>query len=213
MKHPWLLWRVMFITKNKGFTLLEILIALFIFTILSMMLVKSLHSVIDLSSRTDQHATRLRQMQMALLILSRDIEQIVDRPIFIASGAKEASLVGTSREFTFTHMGFANPMGMSVQSNLQRTRFFWDNNSLWQMSWEALDQAPSSKSHTRRLLEGVTTLRFQYLDQLGRFHDDWPLLDQTNQILPQAIRISFTLASWGKMSQFYVIPTKQNKNG
>ena len=81
----------MFITKNKGFTLLEILIALFIFTILSMMLVKSLHSVIDLSSRTDQHATRLRQMQMALLILSRDIEQIVDRPIFIASGAKEAS--------------------------------------------------------------------------------------------------------------------------
>src|SRR5437762_2019018 len=90
-----------------GFTLLEILIALFIFTILSFLLTAALRTVINAQSGTEDKALRLRELQMILLTMSRDIEQTVNRPITNAVGKEEAAFVGTENGFVFTHTGFA----------------------------------------------------------------------------------------------------------
>lgn len=205
----------MFIAQNKksvfvraceqGFTLLEVLIALFIFTILSMILVGALHSVITASTRTEQQAERLRALQMALLIMSRDIEQTVNRPVLNASGREDQSFIGTARDFTFTHAGLANPTGNLARSNLQRTHYYSDEHSLWRANFGALDQAPNAAPQTRRLLQDVTDVHFQYVDKTGRLHPAWPLQDQNDQVLPQAVKVFLTIPEWGQMSQVYVI--------
>ena len=209
----------MFITKNNrhvgirknGFTLIEMLIALFIFTLLSTMLGSALHSVINAQSGSEKSAARLRKLQIALLIIERDVEQIVNRPVLNATGSEEAAFIGTAREFTFTHTGFANLNDKFPHSALQRARYYGEDYAVWRMTWAALDQVPQSKPHARRLLSGVVSVSFQYLDKKGRFHNNWPLEGDSEQPLPRAIRVYLTISKWGKLSQLYVIPAQASK--
>lgn len=199
--------------KQSGFTLLEILIALFIFTILSLMMVGGLRSVINAQSGSEDKAERTRKLQMVLLVMSRDIEQTVNRPIINATGREEAAFVGTPTSMMFTHAGFANPTGAVARSTLQRTGYTWSEEKLSRLTWPVLDQAPETTTHSRRLLSGVTSLQFQYLDKEGRFHDNWPMEEGGGeQPLPRGVRIVMTLAKWGKMSQLYLIVAQASKN-
>ena len=76
--------------KQAGFTLLEILIALFIFAILSLMLTTVLRRVIDTHAHTEQVASTLRDTEWALLRLSRDLESTVNRSVTDSSGSDRA---------------------------------------------------------------------------------------------------------------------------
>src|SRR5262249_3778215 len=121
MQRQSFIWRHMFMFPNKntkGFTLLEILIALFIFTILSMMLASALHNVINIQARTENNAERLRKLQMGLLVFSRDIEQAVNRKVVNSSGKDESPFTGSRLSVAFTHAGLANPDGALLRSGL-----------------------------------------------------------------------------------------------
>lgn len=199
----------MYLSK-RGFTLIEILIALFIFTILSMLLMTGLHNVINLQAGTEKNAERLRKLQMALLIVSRDIEQAVNRPITNASGKEEKAFLGSRQRIRFTRGGLANPDGTVLRSSLQRSGYEWHDNVLWRVTWPVLDQAPTTKSQERALLDNVEEVRFQFLDKKGHLQNDWPG-ENSNDALPIAVKIILTISNWGTMSQFYVISAQQAK--
>lgn len=213
-------WIVMSIIKNKfsykdrskqtGFTLLEILIALFVFTIVSLLLATSLRSVIDAQQGTEKKAERLRHLETALLVMSRDIEQMINRPITNASGQEEPALIGNVNHLSFTHTGLSSMNERS--SSLQRVEYLLSEGQLWRKVSTALDEAPQSSKKMRPLLAEVTKLQIQYLDQNKRFHSYWPTEEgQTGKILPLAIRVSMTIAHWGMISQLYVLPTQSEK--
>lgn len=196
--------------NKSGFTLIEILIALFIFTILSMLLMAGLHNVINLQGGTERNAERLRKLQMALLIVSRDIEQAVNRPITNSSGKEERAFKGSAQNITFTHGGLANPNGAVLRSSLQRTRYESHDHALWRVTWPVLDQAPTTKPQERSLLDGVDEIRFQFLDKKGHLQHDWPG-EGSSDALPIAVKIILTISNWGTMSQLYVISAQQEK--
>lgn len=196
----------MFMCRNqKGFTLLEILIALFVFTIVAMIMVSALHTALTTQSVTEKNAARFNQLQIAMLLISRDFEQIIDRPIINAAGTQEPALYGTNTDIQFTHAGLANPLGELNRSTLQRTHYFLRKNSLVRETWPELDQTRHTLSSQRLLLQEVSDLRFQYLDQKGKFQNVWPAPDQADTSLPKAIRISITIKNMGKISQLYII--------
>ena len=152
------------INHAQGFTLLEILMALFIFTFVAMMMSNALHHVIEAQAKTENYAERLRQVQMALLLLSRDVEQATNRPISNTVGKEEAAFVGTSKDFTFTHMGQAHQTSKILKSSLKRTSYAWHDDAIWRVSWEILDQAPDSQPNKRNLLANVVEANFEFLD-------------------------------------------------
>jgi general secretion pathway protein J len=197
--------------RMKGFTLLEILIALFIFSILSLMLATGLRTVINAQSGTESKAELLRKLQIALLVMSRDVEQAVNRPVMSSSGKEEPAFIGKHHHFIFTHTGFANPTGALARSTLQRTGYTWNEKILNRMTWAVLDQAPQSKAHMRPLLTNVTEAHFQYLDHKGRFRDNWPLEGEDNQPLPRGVKVYVTLAQWGSITQLYLIAAQPSK--
>ena len=196
------------IAKGYGFTLLEILVALVIFTILSMMLIGALHNVIMIHSRTESHAEMLRELQRGLLVMSRDIEQVVNRPVLSEYGTEEGPFVGSPQSFMFTHTGFANPTGAAQQSVLQRAGYEASDQKIMRVTYSALDQAPKSTVHKRVVLANAADVRFEYLDKDGRFHTNWPVKELRDQLLPRAVRVYLTIPNWGKMSQLYVIPSQ-----
>lgn len=196
--------------KAHGFTLLEILIALFIFTIISLLLMRALHTVINADARTEASAKRLRTMQMALLILSRDLEQAVNQPVINAENKEEAAFVGDKRGFVLTHTGYGNSTGGLQRSSLSRTQYRFNEGGLWRITHDAFATSTSKSDHARQLLK-VQAARFQYLDQSGRFHETWPLDEVKDEVLPRAVKIDLTVLSLGELSQLYAIPAQNKK--
>lgn len=197
---------------NSGFTLIEILIALFVFSILALILSSALHNVINIQSGTDHSAERLRKLQFALLLFSRDIEQSVDRPILNATGRQDPAFVGKARSVVFTHTGIAVSPDSFAHSNMQRAEYSFHDNALWRNTWQALDQPPDAKPRQRKILDDVSDVRFEYVDEKNRVQKEWPVAGQSNtQLLPRAVRIYLTIPNWGSMSQLYVIPTQAIK--
>lgn len=110
-----------------------------------------------------------------------------------------------------TETGFANPFASDSQGALRRRRYSWHDDTLWRETAVNLDrllEVPPAKSSVRRLLQQVTAWQFDYLDKAGTFHDYWPISAKSTEPLPRAVRVRFTLAHWGTMSQFYVISAK-----
>lgn len=192
-------------TKQRGFTLLEIIVALFIFSIVSIIIVSALHNVLTTQAATEKKGARLAELQIALLLLSRDIEQTMNRPVMEANGMLQG-FTGSSHTITFTHAGFFNPFGQLQRATLQRTRYEFKNNTFVRITWPALDIARLVNPDTRVLLRNVKELRFEYLDNAKHFQSAWPPSNQAQAILPLAVRVSLTLNDWGEIKQLYIIP-------
>lgn len=196
--------------KNNGFTLIEILIALAIFSILSLMLMTALHNVISSQSTTEEKAERLRDTQMAMLIIARDLEQTINRPILNKKGAQELAFAGDSVSFNFTHTGYASFNSKIPRSALQRVQYRLQNQSLWRYTWDNLDLAPTEEYHAREILGDIEKIEVEYVDQQGRLHETWPEKEGSND-LPRAVKITFSMQNWGTLSQLYVIPAMPSK--
>lgn len=200
------------INRHAGFTLLEILISLFIFTILSMMMTGALHTVITAQSGAERSAEQLRQLQIVLVRVSRDVGQIVNRPVKTTNGQDASAFYGTPQGFAFTHGGM---VGQSRQHQvLQRTQYIWSHEGLWRMVWDVLDQAANSpKPNQRLVLNNVTNARFEYLDDKNAFHTNWPVSGTANALLPRAVKMTLTIEDWGTIRQLYVIPAQAKTIG
>jgi len=195
---------------NKGFTLLEILIALFVFTIVAMMTTAGLHSVTTSQAATEKRAERLSELQIAFTIISRDFEQTLNRPII--NTQSEPAVFGLPKTIAFTHGGLTNPFGQLPRSTLQRTEYFLSADNLIRRSWPVLDHAMKITPDQRILITHVSHLSFEYLDNKNKFRDTWPPPSQTQGLLPRAVRIVLTVNEFGVMSQLYVIPAENPEN-
>lgn len=193
--------------QQRGFTLIEILVAVFIFAILSVVMAEGLRRMLTFHDTTVVRAARLRELQFAFLMFSRDLEQAVDRSVLNESGQKEAAFIGMPTQMTFTHTGQASLLSGGTESQLQRVSYRASDSAFSRVSTSALDRAKKTPVVSRRLSNQMQEVRFQYYSRTNkRFYNDWPLKDETKQALPSGIRLSVTIPNMGKMSQFYVIP-------
>lgn len=190
--------------NNEGFTLLEILIAMFIFTIVSIMMVETLHTAINSQTVTAKNAEKIEKLQLALLLMSRDFGQAIDRPVTNAKNMSDYALIGTPRTVTFTHSGRTNPKGIELRSTLQRTQYSIENHRLIRSIWPVLDQTAKTEAIPRVLYDNIENLRFEYLDDKGKFQNNWPKENSTMPI-PVAIRVTLFITNWGKITQTYLL--------
>lgn len=186
--------------KNKGFTLIEIMIALFIFSIIALIISYGLHNVFNAKKKITYHEQRLNQLQFALVILRHDITQLVDYSDTQTGSA--TSTTGNSKQFTFTTTDNANPLGLEKRSNLMHVRYQEKAGKLIRDIW--FTEGLQTKSHvtSRILLPNITHFRIRYLSRTG-FIDSWPAPNTLTIAPPNAVQISFTLPNWGNISQLY----------
>ena len=208
---------------QHGFTLIELMIALAIFAVLSAMTYGGLRAVLNARNHSDQQAERLATLQTALMIIGRDIEQATPRsirdvsnggqPAMMGGGNNTASVTGSMLEFTRT--GWRNPAGRT-RSNLQRVGYTVQNKQLLRMTWTALDQAPNQLPQTMVLLDKVNGLEVRFLDQQMRWQLLWPLAtaDTAAQvILPRAVEVSIDVEGWGRIPRLFGVAGTGGKTG
>ena len=159
-----------------GFTLIEILVALFIFAIIGLMGTQLISRVSNQQTVLSERGARLIELQRAMTILKRDFMQIKHRGIRDGYGDQQPAVKLDGRDlFEFTRAGWRNPLGQP-RSELQRVAYHLDEDKheLQRYYWSVLDRAQDSEPLVQVLLRDVESLEFSVVDKAGNVHSFWP---------------------------------------
>jgi len=195
-----------------GFTLLELLVAVAVFAILSAMAYGGLRNVIDNSQQTDLSMQRLQQVQLAMLKISRDFTQLSQRNIRDEYGNTNNYILageGDDIFIEFSRGGRRNPAEM-LRSHLQRVAYKLEENTLSRLHWPHLDRTQEMEPYENVLLEDVESASIRFLDNNNEWHDEWPPLSTTglpggSAVALSAIEISLVLQDWGELFRIFAV--------
>lgn len=202
-------------SKQSGFTLLEVLVTLAIFGLLSMLAYGSLNAVLKGQQATEEHASRLAQLQKTFMWLGRDIEQAVNRPIRDEYGDSQLAMTGEAvgrYQLELTRAGWRNPAGRA-RSNLQRVAYGVRDEKLIRAYWNVLDRAQDSEPLETELLDGVVRLELRFLAVQGNdeteWTDSWPanaLGIQPTVDPPLAVEVTLETEAEGRITRLFRVP-------
>lgn len=156
--------------KNKGFTLIEVLVAMAITAVVAVMAYYGIDSAIRLSQAAEQETDYLRQVNRAFDVIGKDLRQIIGRQVRDPNGEGHLSALILDNEqeerLQFTRLGWTNPEPRRFQrSQLQRVHYRYEDEKLIRVSWQMLDAYLDSKEQQVTLLENVTDLSIRVLQQ------------------------------------------------
>jgi len=164
-------------SSQRGFTLMEVLIAITITSVIGLSIWQVVSSVLNARERVDEMAGEFEQLQSAFLILERDITQAVNRPYRDVYGDSQPAL--TTRQESFglmlVHQGWRNPLGLK-RSELQRSGWEFTGENLVRRHWRSVDQGQDEDQDgiERTMLKNVISFDVRFMTQDLNWVDDWP---------------------------------------
>ncbi|MBE2293808.1 MAG: type II secretion system minor pseudopilin GspJ [Phycisphaerales bacterium] len=201
-------------TLTRGFTLLELLVALAVFAIMAIAAYEGLRNVLFTRAAIEEQSRRLAAVQMTIFRLEQDIEQTVPRGIRDEYGEPQPALFGgalASDTLTLTRTGWDNPLNQS-RATLQRVAYRLREGRLWRLYWPVLDRGGVMEPRETLLLDRVQAFKVRFLGEGNTWQENWPPPTDSDGVetaqhdaitLPRAVEVSLTLEDWGEISRLF----------
>ncbi|MFO1432224.1 MAG: type II secretion system minor pseudopilin GspJ [Candidatus Competibacteraceae bacterium] len=196
---------------QRGFTLLELLVALAVFAIMAAAAYSSLRNILYTEAAVQTETRRLAELQMAFFLLERDITQAVPRDIRDEYGETQPPLQ-TGRLLgdllIFTRSGWDNPLAQA-RSGLQRLAYRFEQGQLFRLSWDTLDRGGAGRPQSSLLLDGVQEVRMRFLNDDDKWEKEWPPKEEEDPEaeqkpkLPRAVEVTVVLNDWGEITRLF----------
>lgn len=189
--------------NNKGFTLIEILIALTIFAIIGAITSSILYQSFKIKERTNIQSELINQLQLTISLLDKDIGQIVERPIRGNQMHLFPSFIGQSDYLEFTRGGVVNILGIEKRSTLKRIAYLCKNQQLIRRIWSQLDIPDRDIYHDTIMLNNLKKCSFTYIGLHQNIVPTWYQYkikknnDFTTTPLPKAIQLNLNIKQLG----------------
>jgi len=198
--------------RLAGFTLIEMLVAVFCLAVLGAAGFSMLFQMNTTKDVVIAQAERLEELQRTFYWMAEDFSQVVDRPVRSASDERIpsflVSLQGDSL-IQISRSGWTNPARTvsSARSDLQRVSYSLDEDKLIRNYWYHLDTLDDAPTKRRQLLSKVEDVSMRFLDREGSWHDSWPPLDVVDDPgLPAAVEANLTLEDLGPINRLFALP-------
>jgi general secretion pathway protein J len=197
----------------QGFTLLEILIAMAIFTLIGLASTSVLTSVIDSDELSTERFEKLEGLQRAMLTLERDILQATPRAVRINGEINPQVMVGGADLFEseadglgFVHGGWHNPQFMLPRSTLQAVGYRLQEGQLQRLYGNYLDNVIGYEPKIRILLKDVEDFRVYFLaaDEEETREGAWQE-SYAESVLPRAVAIEISSKDFGFIRREFLL--------
>ena len=209
---------------QRGFTLVEVLIAMAITALVSVVAYSGLSAALSGAESLRSSAARSHDLQQTLGLLSRDLRQVVNRPVIDEFGQRVPALTGgelAQTMLSLTRAGWHNSTA-APRSTLQRVRWWLEEEQLWRGHFPVLDRTTGTELIETPMLDNVTRFELRFLPSLDQLESDrndvidrrswqenWVAdLSQPDQLPlpPVAVEVLLEVAGLGEIRRLYVLP-------
>ncbi|MET0377486.1 MAG: type II secretion system minor pseudopilin GspJ [Spongiibacteraceae bacterium] len=216
----------------RGFTLLEVLLAMAITALVALMAYAGLSTAMTAASRHGEQARRLVDLQTTVSWITRDLRESVDRDIAAGDEREpamwggenpvlERPFAGDDRDniLVLTRVGWDNPRGLR-RGAIQRVRYRLDaDNNLWRDHWPVLDRLDDEElPQSVKMMGGVKAVTVQFLDgesgnkltaELGgEWMPRWPM-SKIDDLLPIAVQVELDVDGIGSITRIVGLANEQ----
>ncbi len=215
------------IRTHDGMTLIELLVAMAIFAVMTSSMFIAFDSFQRTKEVTEANAERLKRYQYAFNIISKDLNQLNPRSVRDEFGSEKplyAFRAESDSAIEFTRSAWnRSPFSKVHRSELQRVSYYLEDNNLMRAYWRVLDRAEDTVPTRTKLLEGVTRLSFEF-----HYRNDqntpsvsvtWPpdsmitgnqptpslIPDREFLLLPQVVDIKLETDDMGPINRKYLV--------
>jgi len=166
--------------NQRGFTLLEIMIALTIFAVISTLAWQILDGAMRTSNATDRSATRLNQIQRAWSLLERDFFQLQAR----APRNEPEVFRQDDNAIELTTLN-----GVSGNVQLERVRWRFEDHRLWRDVWPTIDSPAGVKPEEVPIVAEVKSVQWRF------FSESWQKRWSESAHQPDGVELTLTMES------------------
>jgi general secretion pathway protein J len=203
-------------SRAPGFTLLELLVALFVTAVMFALGYGAITQALGNRDAVRLQQQRLNDLQRTVRVLTQDFSQVAARPVRDVLGTgEEDALRADPRVATlvsFTRAGVGNLAGVSRPS-LQRIEYVLENGTLVRQAWPVLDRTQSTVATRRVLARELRAVRFRYMDQSRQWLDQWPppgtqptRPGRASRLRPVAVEITLETTDFGTVTRLVEVP-------
>lgn len=189
--------------RVRGYTLVEVLVAVVVFGILSASAYVALDALSRAASGHRDRSEDFGALQVAVARLDADLRQLAARPVAAAAGRTEPALSGQPRSLSATRSGWSNPADVK-RSTLQRFGWQMAGSELQRIRWPVTDRVSDSQALTETVLPEIESLSFSYRDDAGSWQERWPPGEALAR-LPSAIEVVIDTRRFGRVRRVVVL--------
>lgn len=201
---------------SRGFTLIEMLLAVIIFAFVGVASVAMLDTVAKSDEASRQSIDRMEKLQRALMLFERDIWQITPRQVRINGEAPEKVTLAGAANFiesdddgiSFSHAGWTNPGMVLPRSEVQLVGYRLRENKFERVFYLYPDAVTGTEPTVQTLLEDVDELKFRYMAEASEEQQaelQW-LESWDNAKWPRAVKVTLTSPELGSIERIFMLP-------
>lgn len=201
---------------SRGFTLIEMLLAVIIFAFVGVASVAMLDTIAKSDEASQQSIGRMEKFQRALMFFERDIWQISPRQVRINGEApSKATLAGAANfiesdddGLSFSHAGWTNPGMVLPRSEVQLVGYRLKEQKVERLFYLYPDAVTGTEPNVQVLLEGIDELKFRYLANASAEQSSelqW-LEAWDNAAWPRAIKLTLRSDEFGTIERIFMLP-------
>ncbi len=194
-------------SRQRAFTLIEVLVALAVFGVLSALAYMTLGQTLSNSDMLTERMDRLQAIQRTMNYLSSELLQAAPRAVRADLGEAEPALRSSFAApfaLELTHNGWPNSAGVP-RSTQQRTAYRIEEQELVRYHWNVLDRTANNVPVATILLDDIESLTFRFLLPNGDWSDQWPPVSANaaanSNSLPRAVEVTLVLPDEGELTR------------
>lgn len=190
----------------RGFTLLEILVAMVILAVMGIMAYRGVSEARVAVGNAEGHLERLRNVQRSVQLLVTDFRTLTRRPVREPIGdGQRATLLRDPNSVAIVELsrgGWPNGAG-TPRGTAQRVVYRIEDGKLLREHWTVMDATLATPPVRRELLDGVERVEIRYLTSGREWIADWPPFNNTADLgfymRPLAVEFTLVLADFGEI--------------
>jgi general secretion pathway protein J len=194
------------ITRNHGFTLFEMVIAVSIFALMGVVAFTGLSQMTHTGEAVADANKRLSDLQFAVVYFSRDWAQVSPRKIRDQYGDEASNIEIEDGSISFTRGGWSNQFD-PTRSTLQRVQYLVVDNQLVRRHWASLDQAPGTQPFQSVLLDNVEQMEVEFFNSSEEPVRTWPEETASGEASnPLVLVFRLDLKDMGQITRILEVP-------
>jgi general secretion pathway protein J len=199
--------------NSRGFTLLEVLIAIAIFSVISLSSFSIFETVLNSESSAKIRTERLNELQRGFLVIERDLVQIARRSVRLYGEAPQEGFLHTSNDsfsgaeqaLGFVKHGWTNPGLLLPRSDMQSVAYQLNDNVLERVHFNFVDAVLGEEPKVRPLFTQVDKVDFEFYDG-----EKWQKSLEGNR-LPLAVAIEVETTDYGVIRRQFLLAGDGNE--